>query len=239
MEELDGLHRKEIAIQELIYKDSALQVDIPLHSAIFSLDEMVRLDRSMANKILFDEEYINECERDIGDYIKSIDYLSEDQKMELRLENFQKFSTEWEFSFSQSKYSHFLDLIWNDGYKKHELGYIDVPTFIFNYKKSPALCKSAEDNASEVDMHPNSLIFGRENLAEASLILFENPAKFIRFNGNKEAKYELERKNNKITMSVFTFSSSHLENIPQAIILRNFGVRYLNKLVSLALEPNS
>ena len=41
MDDLDLLKKHEVVIQDLIYRNSALQVDVPVHPAIFSLDEKI------------------------------------------------------------------------------------------------------------------------------------------------------------------------------------------------------
>ena len=233
MDDLDLLKKHEVVIQDLIYRNSALQVDVPVHPAIFSLDEKITLDRTIPTNVILNNDFARDCENDINNYIQGNTDFSPEEISDLRLNDYRKFNSEWTFLFTPSDRGAFLDLHWNDGHSEHTLGYISCPSYIQGDRKSHNSLWSAKELSEQQDIPINSLFYGINSRAESSLILFETPEKFSRFHGEE---IEQDNLSESIETTVHTFSSSYLENIPQAIILRNFAVEYLNKLTYLAFN---
>ncbi len=99
---------------------------------------------------------------------------------------------------------------------KNLAGYVNVP----------------EEIAEGCNVSIFAMYYGIETVGDSSLMIFPRE-KFMKFHGADK----LFRDDSTIVeVAVHTLSSNYLTNMPQAIILRNFVVRYLNDLVSKALN---
>ena len=229
MDEYDLLAREELVIQANMYEDDMLQIDAPVHPSIHSLEESIRFDMSIPKQILQDSSYITECESDINKYVVAISQdFSEEEINSWGVFSFEKFNPKWTFSFEKADV--LPTIKWDDGLKTHELVYVGIPTCIHGITEH-GKGLSAKDLSVMYDMPEHALIHGRIHKSEPSLILFNETEKYERFHG------DVLTTNHNTT--VYTLSTFRLDNVPQAIFLRNFAVRYLNTLTERALIKNT
>lgn len=225
MDDLDLLLKKEIPIQAP--PDNTLQVVIPVNPNILTLPRDVRTDESIAREVL--DTLTGEYEADVELYVKGAE-LSDEIARELRIADYLKFNRDWRFSFRES--NGFLSLLWDFGDKHIEFGYMWAPVVVENrFTKGTGKLATYEDMVpSTGDMgvilwytlkgYPDLVLFQKEKL-----LRFKHPA--IEFRAEDQVHAEAV---------VPAFASTYMSNVPQALLLRSFGVKYLNALMGKVQE---
>lgn len=221
MDDLDLLLKKEIPIQAP--PDDTLQVVIPVNPKLLGLPPQVRFDESVPRNVL--DSLAGEYEEDVARYIAGAG-LSDEISSQLRIGDYIKFSNEWRFAFRKGH--GFLDLVWDSGGKAIEMGYMWAPVAVANYfTQGKGRLATPEDMALKSgDM---GFILWYVQKGDPDLILFQKE-KLRRFRHPDFAFYAEDPSH--VEAAVPAFASTHTFNAPQALLLRSFGVKYLNALLT-------
>jgi len=218
---IDELIRQELPVQAIYERDSDCSATVPVHLSIFGLDEKVRTDTSIiadARKTV--SAWYNE---DMAYYLE---VLKINDREIPHLKGYEKFREEWKLEGIPDE-NGFLKLIWREGDEAHEIAYFDVPVPLHNRHNdfgkfyTPELLK--ENSWIEVMYR---------NLTDSEIV-FMSPDKMRKYGiENEMARIDESRGIAEVMGTVF--SSDYHGNLAKALLLRDFSVFYLNRLLEKA-----
>ncbi len=220
MDDLDLLLKKEIPVQNR--PDDTLQVVIPVNPKILGLPLDVRMDESIAREVL--DSLAEEYDEDVAHYLAGAE-LSDEFSQQLRSEGYAKFRDGWKFSFREG--NGFLDLEWGVGDQPILMGYVGCPVVVENL-----FTVGTGKLATYGDMIPSTgdmgIILWHVQKGKPDLVLFHKE-KLLRFRHPNVEFYAEDLAH--AETAVPAFASSYALNVPQTMLLRNFGVKYMNALL--------
>lgn len=218
-ENLIKIEKKEIPMQCL--DNDRIHVAIPILPGVLSLDEKIRLDTSLPKEIF--SALGPEYEEDVQCYMLN---LRPEQIKQLGLGYFVKFKNDWLLSFELSEEGSFHDFVFTVNRKEMRMGFTPVPGVMFNCFNPETKKLYTAEELFKGRSGINSMVYYRPRIA-SDLVLFSFE-KFKRFKPTVPF-YELIDEV-KIEIAGPTFCSEYVDNVAQGILMRNFGVKYLNAL---------
>lgn len=238
------LDRRYIFIQIKAERNHATQAVVPFHPEIFNLNESILTDEKMARDSLsiaknqFEEEtrtYIRSLENDMRAQGKSIN-------PSLKLDKYGHFDDSWSFDFLPC--GGIMLMIWEPGGDKtHKMSLVPEIVMISNgiltgKGKRPARIEEIEFSPNVTVMYgsihmSDYVLFSPEMMSEYECLI---PDKVPGFEEEGTITEILHRASNDendrvLDVSMNAFCSDYLDNVPQALLLRDWAVEYHNRLL--------
>lgn len=224
MQDLTKILRKEIPTQCI--DNDKIHISIPVLPEIIASGK--ELDSSSVEEIF--NSLKPEYDRDMELYMS---FLYNDEVEKLGLKNYTKFRKEWSLSYGASKDTKLPHFIFNINRKRLEMACIGgaVPYVVFgNYKNEFGELRTPEETAVEPKLI-DICIWYRPRFA-VNLAIFSKE-KMDRFKP-KDTLYKIDNAES-TEFAGHGLCSSHLDNVAEGLIIRNFGVKYLNTLAEKSI----
>jgi len=223
----EALIRQELPIQSVRDRGDACYAIVPVHLKILDLDSRVRTEPSLLRDA---RRTVREWYNEDMDYYLGV--LREDGTSLSWLRGYEEFNENWGLGSNPGKRG-FLNLWWidkgEDSSEVHTIGLLYTPVFLYNQHNefgefyTPEFCKSR--GWSEL-MYKN---------LKASEVIRLSPEKMRRY-GIEKMSAKINEKGGIAEVVSRAFCSGYHENMAITLLLRDFAVFYLNKLLDVALE---
>lgn len=215
----EKLLRGELPIQSIIDKDDDCLATVPVHLDVLALPGEKRTSLSLiADAGTVVKKWYDE---DMEFYL---DALKRDNMKLPWLKGYERFKDDWQLGGNLDEFG-FLRLFWGEnGNTSNIISYCPIPVFLSNYQDE-------DGNFLTPDYVRQKLCteqIGRHAL-EAEF-LFMPPEKLKRYGMESDiAKIDLVKGIAEVTGHVF--SSEYHDNMAKTLLLRDFAVFYLNRLL--------
>ncbi|MBI2449629.1 hypothetical protein HYV49_05010 [Candidatus Pacearchaeota archaeon] len=220
----EQLVRRELPIQSIIERERMglddLVVTVPVHPKIFNLSQEVRTDLSLLGgaKEIVKSFY----EEDMAYYLKCLEIHEYDPSL---IKGFERFDDNWVLDGTPDEEG-FLILTWKNNGKVDCIEVVKSPVFFYNQYDESGRFYTPE-SALEGNLIEN---IGRSQ--RHSEVVFMSPEKMSRYGAESRlAKIDTERGIAKVMGRAFT--SDYQPNMGKALLLRDFAVFYLNRLLDI------
>jgi hypothetical protein len=220
MSNIEALDRHELPIQSVQERDWDCTATIPVHLSIFGLPSEIRTDLKLisdATGVL--RAWFND------DMEKYLDKLRRDGDILDEVRGYEKFRDDWSFTGTPDNYG-FLNLTWAEAKGTQHVGMIEIPTILM-----------AEPNGTGGFILPRDIEQqGRSPLVYRSStdpdLVNMCPEKMRQYGvENDIAKTDLSRGTAQVMSTAFC--ADYQPAVAQALLLRNFSVLYLNRLLEV------
>lgn len=219
----EGLNRHELPIQSVSERSFDLTATVPVNATIFQLTPQARLDRvnlqgahgTVSRWFNEDMEYHLECLRQDGgaDATKA-------------LKGYERFSNDWSLVSTLGE-GGFLQLHWRKPGQTQSIGLSRVPIILYN-----ALDKDHGFYTPEKVLDGKTVEVLYRSVREPEIV-FMNPEKMKQF-AKDDDPANIKIGTGKIEVRANGFCSDYqtgLDAMPKALLLRDFAVFYLNRLL--------
>jgi len=222
--DLGLLVKKSVPLQCI--DNDKIQVTLPLLPDIFDLPESVRMDPQLAEEAFagLPESY----EQDMANYIAFLDKVSFHIP---GLEMFARFDPAWTMTASASDSGLFLDMFFRMNDFHMQLGYRSMPVSIMHLKQGGKLPTPEECVMDSLSLEVTVFYRSRQD----SDIIFFSEEQFQRFT---PAETLVDRDTwEEREVGMHAFASTYVDLVPHGLLVRNFGISYLNQLAKRAMNP--
>lgn len=214
----EKLERSELPIQSVYQKENACIAIVPVHLDVLALPEETRTDPSLiadAKDVV--KQWYNE---DMEHYLN----LLIDDGMEIpHLLGYERFKDEWTLAGKPDR-NGFLSLLWCKNGDVHGISFNDEPSILLNQHDEFGEFYSPEhyrrmkwtEGIYRNEHHPEIVIMSPEKMRKYGIV--SNPAMFNEDIGIAEVVGNV-------------FSSEYHRNMAKTLLLRDFAVFYLNRLL--------
>ena|SRR3989338_3075872 len=217
----EELVRQELPIQSIYQREQACTATVPIHLDIMGLPEITRANPSLvANARDVVKPWYNE---DMAYYIN---VLRKDG-MELPwLEAYEKFRDDWQLDGELC--NGFLSLSWRENGEVHNMRYNPIPVVLCNQ----------HDEYGEFYTHDSLTKGGRlieiiyRNVTDPEIVAMD-PEKMRKY-GSESGIARIREDEGVAEVVGNVFSSDYHMNMAKALLLRNFAVFYMNRLLTIA-----
>lgn len=223
----EKLIRGEIPIQSVYERgERGMDVDdltatVPVHQKILQLPADVRTDQSLiADARGTVEAWYNE---DMQYHLKCLEMGGTDPSL---VKGYEIFDDEWIFEWSPDNEG-FLALSWRDNGRTDKIGFCDIPVFLYNQWDENRRFYTEERAAQEnwIECVDRSL--------RHSETVFMDPEKMRKYGTESElARFDPDK--GIAEVAGYAFCSDYLPHMGKALLLRDFAVFYLNRLLDIA-----
>lgn len=213
----EKLIRQELPIQSIYERDQAVTATVPIHLAVMSLPKSVRLDVSLITDARDTVRYwYNE---DMAYYFRVLDDAGIDLPW---LENYKSFRDEWQL-YGEPR-DGFLSLSWKDNEEVHNIKFNPAPVFLRNQ----------HDEFGKF-YTPESFTKGRlieviyRSVTDPEIVVM-NPEKMRKYGGETELA-RIDESKGIAEVIANSFTSDYHMNMAKTLLLRDFAIFYLNRLL--------
>jgi hypothetical protein len=225
------LNRRELPIQIKDDREQACEAVVPVHPGVIELPECIRMDEDIAKAAL--ESARKKFEDDSLAYANAlVKQMGQEKRNELGLPGYMTFDKNWRIAFFP--YNGLMGLRWQlNGDGVYDIGFVPAVAI------SNAIVSKDGQNVSieEIEMAPNVTLFYGLVIDDDYLMLPKG--KMLQYEARSDLA-RMARRNFPIDSHIAVIAgalcSSYVENVPQALLLRNWGVEYANQLLSMT-EP--
>ncbi len=217
----EKLFRGELPIQSIYQKGEACIATVPVHLDVIAMSEKIRTDITLIGdardnvKKWYDE--------DMGYYLN----LLKADKVEIPwLRGYERFGDEWQVGGKPDE-NGFLTLFWKNDEETHNIKFNSNPVVLHNRHNefgsfyTPEFCRA---NGWIEIMY--------RNITDPEVMLIE-PEKMRRY-GKETATNRIDIKKGVAEVVGNTFSSDYHMNMAKTLLLRDFAVFYLNRLLEVS-----
>jgi len=216
----EKLVRGELPIQSVYQRGEAVTATVPIHLAVMDLPEKVRTDVSLIAdakdivKLWYDE--------DMAYYLRVL----READMELPwLEDYERFKDEWQLDGEPS--DGFLSLSWRENGEVHNIKYNSVPVVLRNQHD-----EFGEFYTPESWKRGGWIEIIYRNVTDPEVVAM-SPEKMRRYGRETDiARIHEDRGLAEVVGNAF--SSDYHMNMAKTLLLRDFAVFYLNRLLDKA-----
>lgn len=220
---LEALDRHELPLQSVDEQGQSLKAIVPVHLNILSLRYQERVDRSNLSgaystvRRWYDEDmdYHLEC-------------LRKDRGTQGTngMRGYERFSTDWSLGSTMGE-GGFLNLTWRESARTRAIGLSRTPVILFN--------RSDQDHGFHtldgvMDGKTIEVVYKSIDTPE---VVYMDPDKMRQYGKEtRRAKIDLEKGVAEVMASAFCSESQNgLAALPKALLLRDYAVFYLNRLL--------
>ncbi len=216
----EKLVRGELPIQSIYQRNEDVTATVPVHLAVMDLPHKVRADVSLiadAKDVV--KQWYGE---DMAYYL---DALRKDGIEFPWFRDYERFRDEWQLGGELS--DGFLSLSWKENGEVHKMRYNPVPVILYNQHD-----ESGEFYTPESWRRGGWIEIIYRNVTGPEVVAM-NPEKMRRYGIETDiARIDEDRGIAKVVGNAFT--SDYHENMAKTLLLRDFAVFYLNRLLDTA-----
>lgn len=227
---LTPLDRRYLPIQAKEEYDDRCQAVVPIHPDILGLPDSVLTDGKLARDTL--SSIGEQFEREVEDYITTLREKGyQSIIVDDRVEDYGHFDCRWLFDFSA--YNGLMKMSWElDEKEPYEMVLLTSPVLVSNAVESEIMrdlgFPNKKGEPEEYEIAPNvTIIYGSKHVPDFVFMPTETMLEY------EMRPQMLLRKIDgwKAEICVRAFCSSYVNNVPQALLLRNWAVEYHNRLL--------
>lgn len=216
----EELVRGELPIQSIYQRDEACTATVPIHLDVLTMPAKTRTDLSLivdaidTVKIWYD--------KDMEYYLSS---LAEDGITIPGLETYERFRDDWQLGAEPDK-NGFLTLFWSENQQIHTIRINLVPVILHNQHD-----ESGEFYTPESWIRGGRIEIVYRNIYEPEIVVMD-PDKMKKYGRETDIAY-IDREKGVAEVVANAFSSDYHMNLARTLLLRDFAVFYLNKLLGI------
>ncbi len=221
----EELLRQELPIQSIRERGDACTATVPVHLKVLELDGKLRTNPSLIREAR--PTIINWYNEDMNYYLKVL----ENENIDLPwLRGYEKFNERWRLD-SVPESSGFLKLIWDDLKEIRTIGFIEAPVILYNQHNefgefvTPAYYRER----------------GRIEIMYRSMrdpeVVNMVPEKMRRYGVENELA-SINEERGVAQVCANAFCSDYHDNMAKTLLLRDFAVFYLNRLLIVAQDSS-
>jgi len=218
---IEEIIRHELPIQVVEDRGEACYAVVPLHLSVRKLPVVAKVD---VNRMEDARETVMRWYNEDMEYY--LDVLGSDKNEMHWLEGYERFNLDWRLGFVQGK-AGFLTLTWSENGTVHLMKYLRFPMFLYN---------QVDENGDYYSYMPfrenkEAELIGKQS--DDGEIVYFTPEKMLKY-GNKSRLAGFHPESGSVEVVSRCLMSDYKDNFAHALLLRNFGVFYLNRLLEFA-----
>ena len=219
----DALDRHELPIQSITERNEDCTATVPVHLAVMKMQPLVRVDSTLlsGNSLKTVRTWYNE---DMEYYL---DCLKREGYHLPWLEGYERFRDEWALTGEPDGHG-FLQLQWREGEQTHTIRFIKTPVILYNQFN-----ENGKFYTFESGWKSKGLVEYISRSMKDSDTVCMGPEKMRLYGVENEIARIREDKGIAEVMG-HAFCSDYHNNMARALLLRDFAVFYLNKLLEIA-----
>lgn len=212
------LIRQELPIQSIYQRNNKCTATVPVHLDVMKLSTLIRTDLSLLDTAVVNvqQAYNEDMER----YLNAL--KSKGRKLPW-LRGYEKFSSKWHLHGIADR-TGFLTLTWTEGDKTHSIRFIETPVILHN--------QHDEYGRFHARSGPIEILY--RNITDPDCV-YIGPEK-MRYYGVENGLVSINEEEGMAEVMGHAFCSDHFPNIAKTLLLRDFAVFYLNRLLEKVEE---
>ncbi|MBS3086142.1 hypothetical protein J4422_00380 [Candidatus Pacearchaeota archaeon] len=219
---IEKLVRGELPIQSIYQRDEAVTATVPIHLSVMDLPISIRIDVSLIEdaKNVIKSEYNQDMEY-------YLDILKQNGTDIPSLRGYEVFKEDWKLG-AEPDNSGFLSLFWRENGDFHSIRFNRVPVVLSNRHD-----ESGQFYTPESFRQSRWIEIIYRNITDPEIVAI-SPEKLRRY-GKESEIARIDEEKGLAEVLGHAFSSDYHMNMAKTLLLRNFGVFYLNRLLDNAI----
>ena len=218
---IEELIRHELPIQSIVERHQDCYAIVPIHLSVLNLPDIVKADLRMIEGA---KETVAKWYNEDMEYY--LDVLGSQRKHTFHLKGYEKFDESWRLDAIPGK-GGFLTLRWQEKNAQHILQYLRIPLILYNQTDENRQFYNYETFRKKREVE----IFYK-HIHDSEVVYF-TPEKMLKY-GKKSRLTGFKPKSGIIEVSSRCLISNYTPNFAHALLLRDFGMFYHNRLLEAA-----